>query len=159
MVACQWEVARVHQILPCGHNIDYSFCPITFKLHMPVVDDERRNRIDFALILGHKVSRMSRSFWLLGFPLSSFYWKVKFGNLWPLPFQKKISLIAFPTLSWLISLKKSHWNLVEDIDYLLPVNLVLIKFRSSVEKMGSGNSVCGYWNKCFILRGLITLSW
>ena len=31
---------------PCGHDSDYSFCLITFKLHMQVVDDERRNPID-----------------------------------------------------------------------------------------------------------------
>ena len=34
-------------INPCGHDTDYSFCPITFKLHMQVVDDERRKPIDF----------------------------------------------------------------------------------------------------------------
>ena len=34
-------------IRPCGHDSDYSFCPITFKLHVLVVDDERRNPIDF----------------------------------------------------------------------------------------------------------------
>ena len=34
-------------IRPCGHDSHYSFCPITFKLHMEVVDDERRNPIDF----------------------------------------------------------------------------------------------------------------
>ena len=28
-------------------TIDCSFCPITFKLHIQVVDDERRNPIDF----------------------------------------------------------------------------------------------------------------
>ena len=33
--------------LPCGHDTDYSFCPITFKFHMHTVDDERRNPIDF----------------------------------------------------------------------------------------------------------------
>ena len=31
----------------CGHDTDYSFCLITFKLHMQVVDDERMNPIDF----------------------------------------------------------------------------------------------------------------
>ena len=34
-------------IKPCGHDTDYSFCPITFKLHMHIVDDERRNPINF----------------------------------------------------------------------------------------------------------------
>ena len=33
----------------CGHNTDYRFCPITFKLHMYIVDDEMRNHIDFGL--------------------------------------------------------------------------------------------------------------
>ena len=33
----------------CGHDTDYSFSPITFKLHMQVVHDERRNPIDFGL--------------------------------------------------------------------------------------------------------------
>ena len=32
---------------PCGHDTDYSFTPITFKLHISVVDDEKRNPIDF----------------------------------------------------------------------------------------------------------------
>ena len=36
-------------IKPCGHDADYSFCQITFKLHMHVVHDERRNPIDFGL--------------------------------------------------------------------------------------------------------------
>ena len=31
----------------CGQDTDYSFCPITFKLHMYVVEDERRNLINF----------------------------------------------------------------------------------------------------------------
>ena len=43
----EWVRASVCRALPCGHDKDYSFCPITFKLHMLVVDDERRNRIDF----------------------------------------------------------------------------------------------------------------
>ena len=34
-------------IRPCGHNTDYSLCPITFKLLMKVMDDEGRNPIDF----------------------------------------------------------------------------------------------------------------
>ena len=32
---------------PCGHEKDYSFSPITFKLYMQVVDEEKRNPIDF----------------------------------------------------------------------------------------------------------------
>ena len=38
-------------IKPCGHDTcsDYSFCPITFKLHMHIRHDERRNPIDFGL--------------------------------------------------------------------------------------------------------------
>ena len=34
-------------IRPCGHDTDYKFSQITFRLHMQVVDDERRNHIDF----------------------------------------------------------------------------------------------------------------
>ena len=45
-----WSQVKVNYgtlcIRPCGHDSDYSFCPITFKLHMYVVDDERRNPID-----------------------------------------------------------------------------------------------------------------
>ena len=37
----------VLSIKPCGNNTDRSFYSITFKLHMQVVDDERRNPIDF----------------------------------------------------------------------------------------------------------------
>ena len=40
-------------IRPCGHDTYYSFCPITFNLHMTVVDHERRNPIDF--VTGSKV--------------------------------------------------------------------------------------------------------
>ena len=43
----EWVRASVRRALPCGHDTDYSFCPITFKLHMYIVDDERRNPIDF----------------------------------------------------------------------------------------------------------------
>ena len=32
---------------PCGHDTDYSFCQLTFKLHMYVPYDERRNPFDF----------------------------------------------------------------------------------------------------------------
>ena len=31
----------------CGHYKDYSFCPITFKLYMHIIHDERRKTIDF----------------------------------------------------------------------------------------------------------------
>ena len=34
-------------VKPCGQDKDYSFCPITFKLHMLVVDDERKNPLYF----------------------------------------------------------------------------------------------------------------
>ena len=51
----------VRRPFPCGHNSDYRFCPITFKLHMQVVDDERRNPID----LGSRGQR-SRSTLALG---------------------------------------------------------------------------------------------
>ena len=33
--------------LPCGHDTDYIFSPITFNIHMLVVDDDRNNPIDF----------------------------------------------------------------------------------------------------------------
>ena len=39
----------VRRALPCGHDTDYSFCPITFILHMHIVDVERRNPIDLGL--------------------------------------------------------------------------------------------------------------
>ena len=42
-----WVRAWVRPTLPCGHDSDYSFCPITFKLHMHIYHDERRNPIDF----------------------------------------------------------------------------------------------------------------
>ena len=47
--ACVHECVRasVRRALPCGHDTDYSFCPITFILHMHIVDDERRTPIDF----------------------------------------------------------------------------------------------------------------
>ena len=32
-------------IIPSGHYTDNNFCPITFKLHMQVVDCEKRNPI------------------------------------------------------------------------------------------------------------------
>ena len=38
---------RTLYIKPCGHDSDYSFCPITFKLRMHICHDERRNPIDF----------------------------------------------------------------------------------------------------------------
>ena len=38
----------VCRMLPYEHNTDYSFCPISFKFHIKVVD-ERRDRIDFWL--------------------------------------------------------------------------------------------------------------
>ena len=41
---------------PCGHDTDNrGFCPITFKLHIYVVYDERRNPVDFCVI-GSKVN-------------------------------------------------------------------------------------------------------
>ena len=42
-----WVRMCVRHALPCGHDSDYSVCPITFKLHMQVVDDERRNPTDY----------------------------------------------------------------------------------------------------------------
>ena len=45
-------------IKPYGHDTDCSFSPITFKLHMQVVEDEYRNPIDFWLR-----GQRSRSTW------------------------------------------------------------------------------------------------
>ena len=45
-----WKVKVKFSILcikPCGHDAYYSFYLITFKLHMHIVDEERRNPIDF----------------------------------------------------------------------------------------------------------------
>ena len=42
-----WVHPSVRCALPCGHDTDYSFCPITFKLHMYVVYDKRRKPINF----------------------------------------------------------------------------------------------------------------
>ena len=42
-----WVGGCVRHVLPCGHDSNYSFCPITLELHLSVVDDERRNPIDF----------------------------------------------------------------------------------------------------------------
>ena len=42
-----WVSAWVRNALPCGHDSHYSFCLITFKLHMYISHDERRNPIDF----------------------------------------------------------------------------------------------------------------
>ena len=39
-------------IKPFGHNTDDSFSPITLKLLMEVVDDERRSLIDFGFDMG-----------------------------------------------------------------------------------------------------------
>ena len=41
-------------IMPYGHNTDYSLSSITSKLHISVMDDERRNPIDFGVRLGIK---------------------------------------------------------------------------------------------------------
>ena len=44
-----------------GHDSDYSFCPITFKLHMHICHDERRNPIDF----GSRGSKVKVNFGIL----------------------------------------------------------------------------------------------
>ena len=41
-----WVGAWVRHALPCGHDSDYSFGPINFKLHIHIRHDERRNPID-----------------------------------------------------------------------------------------------------------------
>ena len=43
----EWVRTSVRLALPCGQDTHYRFCPITFKLHMQVVDDEMRVPIDF----------------------------------------------------------------------------------------------------------------
>ena len=44
----EWVGACVVRLtLRCGHDSDYSVCPITFKLHMHIHHGERRNPIDF----------------------------------------------------------------------------------------------------------------
>ena len=43
----EWVRESIRWALPCRHNTDYSFSLITVKLHMKVVDDEKRNPIDF----------------------------------------------------------------------------------------------------------------
>ena len=43
----EWVGACVCHALPCGHDTDYIFSPITFNIHMLVVDDDRKNPIDF----------------------------------------------------------------------------------------------------------------
>ena len=45
---------RTLPVKPCGHGSGYSFCPLTFKLHMLVVDDKSRER-ETLLISGHGV--------------------------------------------------------------------------------------------------------
>ena len=42
-----WVRAWVRPTLACGHDSDYSFWPITFKLHIHICHDERRNPIDY----------------------------------------------------------------------------------------------------------------
>ena len=51
----------VRNALPCGHDSDYSFCPITFKLHMHIRHDERRNPIDFGSRGQRSRSTLARS--------------------------------------------------------------------------------------------------
>ena len=38
---------KLHMHIHLGHDTDYSFCPITFKLHMHIHHDVKRNPIDF----------------------------------------------------------------------------------------------------------------
>ena len=51
----------VPNALPCGHDSDYSFCPITFKLHMHIRHDERRDPIDFGSRGQRSRSTLARS--------------------------------------------------------------------------------------------------
>ena len=47
----EWLHASVRRASPCRHDTDYTIRPITFKLHMHVVYDERWNPIDFWVTL------------------------------------------------------------------------------------------------------------
>ena len=47
--------------LPCKQDTDISFCPITFNLHMCVVDDSTMNHIDFILAFSVVVLLMHNS--------------------------------------------------------------------------------------------------
>ena len=49
----------------CGHDTDYSFCPITFKLHMQVVDYKTRNPVDFGLRYQRSRSTLTLCLWYL----------------------------------------------------------------------------------------------
>ena len=51
-----------------GHDADYSFCLFIFKIHMQVVDDARRNCIDF----GKNQQKISKTILLCIVP-SKFY--------------------------------------------------------------------------------------
>ena len=50
-----------HFETPCGHDTGYSFCPITFKLHMQIIHDARRNPFDFGSRVKVKVKFSSLS--------------------------------------------------------------------------------------------------
>ena len=71
-------------IKPFGHNTDYSFSPITFKLLMEVVDDERRSLIYFGFDIGFN---------------SKFKVKVNFGTLCIKPCRHDTDFTMFTALT------------------------------------------------------------
>ena len=101
-------------IKPFGHNTDYSFSPITLKLLMEVVDDERRSLIDFGLDMGFN---------------SKFKVKVNFGALCIKPCRHDTDFTMFTALTncewwkeepcwfWIVGSKVNVclWNLVRII--------------------------------------------
>ena len=69
-------------IRPCGHNSDFSFCSITFKLHMQIHHDDRRNPIDFGS-RGHRSrSTLSPCEGMPRFALSSFEFILQLTHRW-----------------------------------------------------------------------------
>ena len=58
-----WHHAYVYMTLE--HETHYSLNPVTFKLQMSVVHDERRNSIDFGSEVKVKLSIVYKTFWTL----------------------------------------------------------------------------------------------
>ena len=54
----------IHRVSHCTHNTGFNAYPITFKLHMSVVDDERRNLIDFSQQRSRGYSNAAVRVWL-----------------------------------------------------------------------------------------------
>ena len=77
----EWVGACVHpsvrRTLPCGNDTDYSFRPITFKLHMFVYYDEGRNPID----LGQRSrSTLALCLWNLVGKIQTTYFALSLSN-------------------------------------------------------------------------------